>query len=356
MPVRTRSRVRIYHQVRSAHLERAAQLPQATLLFAHKRYDFAEELAADLDLVQARSWRAAWWLLRNPVETLEINEPLMLVAARSTAIALLGVWARLLLGGPRTRIVSYAIENLDPATSPAQGRRRLRRQLDLLLSRFIWRSTDRIAYGTASAQRLYAKSFPGKHAPEQTLIWALPAPATPRHGVKRPGQALFLGAFSERKGLPQLLDAWPRVIDTLRDAKLELVGKGALEPLVAQQVSTSPGMALKVDPPRTEIRQCLDAAQVLVLPSQPTKTWREQVGLPIVEGLSYGCTIVTTTETGLADWLQDHGHQVIDASAGPTELADAMCRALAAPLDPEQVISELPADDGRLAADRWLFR
>ena len=89
--------------------------------------------------------------------------------------------------------------------------------------------------------------------------------------------------------------------------------------------------------------------------AQPTTTWREQVGLPLVEALSYGCTVVTTNETGLAGWLADHGHQVVPGAAATAELAAAVVRALRAPLTVGAVLASLPAEDGRLAADRWLF-
>ena len=69
-----------------------------------------------------------------------------------------------------------------------------------------------------------------------------------------------------------------------------------------------------------------------MLPSQPTSAWREQVGLPIVEGLSYGCTIVTTTETGLAGWLSEHRHRVLPADANEAQLAAAIIDALRRPV------------------------
>jgi glycosyltransferase involved in cell wall biosynthesis len=111
-----------------------------------------------------------------------------------------------------------------------------------------------------------------------------------------------------------------------------------------------------VDPPRAQIHQLLASSQVLVLPCQPTPSWREQVGLPIVEGLSYGCTVVTTTETGLASWLAAAGHQVTSADATAEELAAAILAAVRHPLQAGDVLASLPDVDGRLAADDWLFR
>lgn len=354
MSGRVRPRVRVYHQVRTAHLERAAQLPPAAILFGNKRYDFAEELARDLELVPAPGWQSTWWLVRHPAQVVEINEPLMLPAARSTALALLGLGFSRLLGRPRARVVSYAIENRDPTPRPAQAgiRRRLAHRLDLAIAHWIWRRLDRIAYGTQAAQDLYAARLPQAQRPEQTLVWALPAPVA-GPVAKEVGQVLFLGAFTDRKGFSLLTRAWPLVRDAVPDATLQLIGKGRLQDLAEELANDDPRVRLLVDPPRQVIKDELARSQVLVLPSQPTSAWREQVGLPIVEGLSYGCTIVTTTETGLAGWLTEHQHRVLPADANEAQLAAAITDALRSPV--ADVRDPLPAQDGRLTADAWMF-
>jgi glycosyltransferase involved in cell wall biosynthesis len=351
-------RVRLYHQVRSAHLERAAELPPATILYGDKRYDFEEALAADLDLVQARGWRAARYLFTHPVGVLEVNEPLMLSASRPTALALVGVQLRQLISARRTLVVSYAIENLDPGLLPRPGRlkQRLGRWLDLVLSRAIWRRLDRVAFGTEASRDVYRSALPQREGLATTVIHALPAPQTSAaEAVDRRDRVLFLGALAERKGLPQLLRAWPLVVDRNARARLTVMGIGPLQELAEQQATHHASIDVHVDAPRAEIRRQLGRAQVLVLLSQPTPGWREQVGLPIVEGLSYGCTIVTTPETGLASWLAEHGHHVIDTSSSAAEVAEEILTALEHPIAPAEVLASLPDEDGRLAADAWLF-
>jgi len=112
---------------------------------------------------------------------------------------------------------------------------------------------------------------------------------------------------------------------------------------------------LVVDPPRPEIRDILAHSRVLVLPSQPSPTWREQVGLPIVEGLEQGCAIVATTETGLAPWLQEHGHAVVSRDADAAALARAIIGQVDAGDRAASIVASLPPLDGRLAADAWMF-
>lgn len=355
MAGRSVRRARLYQSVRSAHLERAHQLSPATIIFGEKRYDFDAEAAIGLNLVPGHGLRAARWLWRNRVDVLEVNEPLMLESAVWTALALLVVRARQVVGGPKVRVVSYAIENRDPLHDPVP--RRLKARLGRLArhvgARLVWRALDRIAFGTEAAQQLYL-SLLGPPKAASTLIWALPS-AEPRATPKQLGRALFVSAFSARKGVPELLAAWPRVRGGFAEAGLVAIGKGGLLDEVNAAAAADPSIRVLIDPPRETIRAELHAASVLVLPSQPTATWREQVGLPIVEGLAAGCTVVTTDQTGLANWLRSNGHRVIEADAALEVLAEALLDALHRPLDPEEVRGTLPPRDGRLAADDWMM-
>jgi glycosyltransferase involved in cell wall biosynthesis len=228
----------------------------------------------------------------------------------------------------------------------------LKRRLDLILAGRIWRRVDRVAFGTSAAQELYARRLPHRVDQAQALIWALPAPAS-ELVAKEPCQVLFLGAFSDRKGFSLLVRAWPLVRAQLAGARLLQIGKGPLLAQAEQLAASDRTARLTVDPPRAEIRAQLARSQVLVLPSQRQRAWREQVGLPIVEGLSYGCTIVTTEETGLADWLAAHSHRVLPARLNEADLAEAIVDALRQPV--VGVRESLPTQDGRLVADRWMF-
>lgn len=344
------SRVRVYESVRTAHLERAHALTPAAIVFRGRRYDFDEDLAAGLELVQASRWGAARLVARSRVTELEVNEPLML----SSLPMSVPVVALARLRRRRVRIVTYAIGNADPFRMPPRRgvRQRVRARLDLALARFVWRRLDRVAFGTEQAREVYEVLL-GATSADVTLIPALPArsaaPTAPRGD-----SVVFLGAFTERKGLPQLAEAWPLVREQVPGARLLLLGKGPLED-VARDLARDPSVELVVNPPRDEIRARLAASRVLVLPSQPTPAWREQVGLPIVEALEQGCRIVATTETGLAPWLVQHGHGVVAVPTAPQALADAVVAQLRTPDDPAAVLATLPDHDGRLDADRWLF-
>jgi glycosyltransferase involved in cell wall biosynthesis len=139
------------------------------------------------------------------------------------------------------------------------------------------------------------------------------------------------------------------------DLRLRVLGKGGLLPEVEAWAAGRPDVELVVDPPRSEIHASLRASHVLVLLSQRSGWWREQLGLPIAEGLAHGCEIVTTDETGLAGWLAGHGHRVLPMAADSRQIAAALRSAAEAGRPPAAVCADLPGTDGRAEADRWIF-
>ncbi|TWX38933.1 glycosyltransferase [Frigoribacterium sp. ACAM 257] len=346
--------------MRTAHLERAHQLAPASIVHRVTRYDFDESLTEGLDLVQAGPVRAAWLVARSRVRVLEVNEPLMTSSLPATALVLAALAGRRVLTRRRVTVVSYLIGNADPFASGTAPRlrTRLRRRAERVLARLVWRRLDRVVSGTDSARETYARLL----GPSSPRTSAATIPALPtrhpeaRGGGVRPPTVVFLGAFAERKGLPVLLAAWPAVREEHPDARLVLLGKGPLEPDARALADADDSVTVEVDPARSRIHDVLDASRVLVLWSQPSPTWREQVGLPLVEGLSHGCTAVTTTETGLADWLEAHGHVVAHGDpASSSVLAHSIGSALDAGRSADSVLADLPELDGRLAADDRLF-
>jgi glycosyltransferase involved in cell wall biosynthesis len=347
------TRVRLYETVRTAHLERAHRLVPAAIVYRGRRYDFAEDAAAGLELVQASRRRAAALVAGSDVNELEVNEPLMLSSLPTTALVL----AALRLRRRSPRVVTYAIGNADPFTMPPRRglRSRLRARLDLMLARSVWHRLDRVAYGTDDARAVYERVLGAPRRATTTLIPALPARRADVPTASRGRTVVFLGAFVERKGLPELVAAWPLVTALVPGARLVIAGKGRLEDVARALAAQDASVEVVVDPPRDEIRRRLATSRVLVLASQPTPAWREQVGLPIVEGLEQGCRVVATTETGLSGWLAAHGHAVVAVPTDPADLAAAIVDQLKTPDDPSAVLATLPRLDGRLEADRWLF-
>ena len=351
-------RVRLYDQVRTAHLERAHALEPASIVYRRRRYDFDQRLAAGLDLVHAGLLRGAVLAFRGRWTELEVNEPLDLASLPRTATVLLAVRLARVAGRRPPTVVTYAIGNLDVfAVRAPRLRSRLRRRVELALARSVWRCIDRVAFGTSGARDVYARRFAPKE--DALLVPALPAPCDCAPAARLADRVLFLGSLSERKGLPLVLAAWPAVRDGRPGASLLIVGTGPLEEEVRRAAAADPTITLLVDPPRETIHRELRAARTVVLPSQPRPLWREQLGLPIVEALAHGARVVTSTETGLAEWLSDNGHAVLGPDSSPAAWASAIAGTLGteadASADTARILATLPDEDGRLAADRALF-
>ncbi|WP_233557961.1 glycosyltransferase [Tessaracoccus antarcticus] len=352
--------MKLYDVVRTAHLERVRGGAATTILHRFQRYDFDKELASTVDLRAAGVLGAFCFGLTNDVDVIEINEPLVARAApRALAIMTANRIRAAVLRTSSARVVSYAIANKDPriVANALPMKSRWKWRLEALLIPAVWRHLDRLVFGTSHSYDLYRSWFPdSRRWPTHCTIDALPvARIAGRGDATRARSLIFVGDFSARKGFDKVLSAWPRVREAVPDASLVLLGKGVGVNDALHLASCDDRVRVEVDPARPRIFEEMSAAKVLILPSQPTKLWREQVGLPIVEGLSMGCVIVTTDETGLAQWLSTRGHWVVAESGNVSAIAQATVAALMQERSPRSVVQDLPKQDGREAAEDWMF-
>jgi glycosyltransferase involved in cell wall biosynthesis len=358
----TTRRARYYPVARLAHLERLTSESTVDFLFEEHRADWDEALAASLPQVHhltfVRVLKKVW---NAEYDVIEIPEPLA-VALLPRLIALTAVLnAKNAFRSRRSRFVTYAIENLDQAAKVKSMTRIpywIARLLIRLSLRLIFRNVSRIAFGTEGARANYedatGPSWSTIQKRTQTeLFIALPA-ASGLLGPRSPLAACFVGSLDDRKGIQDLLLAWPMVVRDHPGASMSILGHGPLEALVQEFASNRREVHFEADPPRERIWEVLRASHCLVLPSRRTPKWREQVGLPIIEALSVGCEIVTTAETGIADWLLKNGHQVIE-NPDQQALARSIGIALISRRPSSDILNSLPLLDTRAAADVWMF-
>ncbi len=352
--------IQLYEVVRTAHLERVDREHDVTVLFREKRYDFDKSIASRVRPVRAGLAASAWHALTHQVDLIEINEPLVArAAARSLIFVALARVRAFLARSPRPQVVAYAIANL-PVSSLRRAlpwKARVKFELFKPLTRVVWRSLDRVAFGTRDAEETYRAEFSAAAGPRTALIEALPAAATlteEESGVRKP-VLLFLGDLSPRKGFPDVLAAWADLRERNSEARLVIVGRGAGVSEATTLADRDPRVEFVHSPARDVILDHLRRAKVAVLPSRRRPLWKEQIGLPIVEGLQYGCLIATTDETGIAGWLRDAGHFVVREDSVESELTGALERALASMTSASDVQSALPGRDGRAAARDWLY-
>lgn len=143
-----------------------------------------------------------------------------------------------------------------------------------------------------------------------------PLPATP--------EALFVGVLERYKAVDVLAAAWPRVAAELPSARLHVVGRGSLEPVVAGLVAAGEGRVRWTrELPTDGVARALDAATTLVLPSR-----REGMGRVIVEAFCRGRAVVGTDSGGVPDLVEDGVNGLLVPVEDVTGLAGALTRIL----------------------------
>lgn len=144
----------------------------------------------------------------------------------------------------------------------------------------------------------------------------VPAAATP--GDHAAGSWLFVGRFTEEKGILPLVRAWPA------GHRLRLVGSGPLEDEI--RAVAAPGVELIGQVPNEEVRALLGAATGLVFPS----VWPE--GLPTIylEALAAGTPVLASPESVVGSLVAEQGTGLVSSGIDADAVARDLERATAA--------------------------
>jgi glycosyltransferase involved in cell wall biosynthesis len=145
----------------------------------------------------------------------------------------------------------------------------------------------------------------------------------PKPLPQRP-QALFVGVLERYKNVDGLAEAWRRAAPRVPDARLWLVGSGALagvvERLVAdfpEQVTWTPKLS------QADVARALDDSTFLVLPSRS-----EGMGRVVIEAFCRGRPIVGSRVGGVPDLVHDGVNGLLVEPGDADALADALVRLL----------------------------
>ncbi len=163
----------------------------------------------------------------------------------------------------------------------------------LLLRRIYAEADAVVAYGSHVAAHARRRGARRVHVAPQAVdqeFWSQPGPAPPPHTTTT---FLFVGRPAPGKGVEELLEAWRASGLPSQAAELVLVG---VEPQL------EPEDAAEAHPPADPqaIRNFYAAADVLVVASVPTATFREPWGLVVNEAMHQGLPIIATDAVGAA--------------------------------------------------------
>jgi len=137
-------------------------------------------------------------------------------------------------------------------------------------------------------------------------------------------QALFTGRLLREKGVRVLLSAWRMTGLEAPHAALVLVGRGPERARAAATGALAPGELAPGD-----IRNFYAASDVVVVPSIPTRTFREPWGLVVNEAMSQGRAVIATDAVGAAaGGLVQSGRNGLVVPAGDASALAAALRRL----------------------------
>ena len=355
--------IRVYGRMRTIYLELFRDMVPARVVYWLLRTDYHP---SEVDPANAPVQRSRVGILRELLRrhhaAVEINEPAMVDRWGFLLLQVAAVRLRSLIARRPSTIAAYCMANADP-TLEVQDRRHLpagaSRHLTKAMMTILVRSCDRLAFATRPSMELYEQYVGTTTVQSRSRLYvAIPAACGCLDGAveeRDPAQVLFVGGFVERKGIRPMMGAWEALLRRRADARLVIIGMGRLEGEVQAWAADQPSVTVHVDPPRADIHRAMRSSGTLLLLSQRAGFWKEQIGQPIQEALGHGCEIVTTSDTGIADWLMEHGHPVLDLDASAEVVAEAIERTIARAERRRGSVEDLPLDDQRIVADRWMM-
>jgi len=202
------------------------------------------------------------------------------------------------------------------------------------LLRRLYRSADAVVtYGPHVSAYVSARGARNIHIAPQSVdndFWSSPdvsppsAPSWPREAELR---FLFVGRPAPEKGVPVLVAAWRAARLTTPAAALILAGVGARRVHLNGLPEAPAAPIVCLDPLEpVELRNVYAACHVLVVPSIPTRTFREPWGLVVNEAMNRGLAVIATNAVGAAagGLVRDGINGLIVPAGDPPALARAM--------------------------------
>ncbi|HXB64382.1 MAG TPA: glycosyltransferase family 4 protein [Solirubrobacteraceae bacterium] len=197
--------------------------------------------------------------------------------------------------------------------------------------RRLYRSADAVVvYGPHVAAYVRARGARNVHVALQSVdnaFWGAPAvrlPATPGWPSEATVKFLFVGRPNREKGLRVLMEAWFDHGLQASSAALVLVGVGSCPPWIP-----AGGAVCPLDPVApAQLREMYAAADVLVVPSIPTRTFREPWGLVVNEAMNRGLPVIASDAVGAAagGLVRDERNGLVVPAGDAGALAGAMRR------------------------------
>lgn len=156
-------------------------------------------------------------------------------------------------------------------------------------------------------------------------------PATPGWPPETEVKFLFAGRPVREKGIGVLIEAWLQSGLAAPSAALVLVGVGSIPPWIPAGGAVRSEVVCTSPIPPDRLRSVYAAADVLVVPSIPTRTFREPWGLVVNEAMNRNLPVIASDAVGaVAGGLVRDGRNGLVVPAGDAHALAQALRRLAA--------------------------
>jgi len=146
-----------------------------------------------------------------------------------------------------------------------------------------------------------------------------------------PNGLLFVGRLVPDKGVPQLLRAFLRVMESLADVQLYIIGDGPLAADIRQFVDehrVSAAVHLLGTVENQALPPYFRAARATVSPSVATRRWTEQAGMVNIQSMACGTPVVSTLSGSISEFVPDGQAGILVPERDSEALANAIVRLL----------------------------
>ena len=160
-------------------------------------------------------------------------------------------------------------------------------------------------------------------------------PADAGHTPRTPGQVVFSGTLTGKKGVITLIRAWPEVVNRCRGAELHIFGKdGRLEDGSSTEANLRARLGRALEGTvrfhghvtRETLFAALRRASVAVFPS-----YSEAFGIAPFEAMAHGCPTIYTRRNPGPELVRDDVDCLLIDPDNPLDIADAILRILRDP-------------------------
>ncbi len=223
------------------------------------------------------------------------------------------------------------------------------------LVRWIYAHADAVAtYGPHVSDYVRRRGARNVHEAPQAVDGAFwggaVEPAAAAAQRRAPFQCAFVGRLEREKGVRTLLCAWRMTGFEASHAALVLAGRGPERARAA-----APGIVFVGELGAPELRNFYAGSDVVVVPSIPTRTFREPWGLVVNEAMHQGLPIVATDAVGAAagGLVRDGRNGLVVPAGDAAALAGALRRLHDDPRERERLGAAARADVASYTHEAW---